>query len=289
MRTVLRVIVGSELPQTLAALRCAEKTAIVPTPMEESIASKLLRIECPVVATMKDVGLLCDTSFATLLIRATELIRSQHSGRKFDLQQIIMDERSAEEQKDTAMGELLVTQGGYLTLNAATKFTSAGSPNTVFPVLRRKMTAVFAEEPDASAKLKLRAECPVVATMKEAGLCDTSFATLLVRTKHLIQSQQHNRAFNLHRRIIDERSTRAMKDTALGELLVTHGGYFSLADFKGSPRAWCQWKGQFLPGAPSPLLAPMQLQVGWRTGPGRRSHNRARSISPSVRELLRAL
>jgi hypothetical protein len=261
-RVLLEMIGRTELPRTFAVLRCVEKAAIVPKQMGESIASKLLQMVCPVVATMKDVGLLCDTLFVTLLIRASALIQSQHPIRKFELHKIIMDERSSDAQQDTAIGKLLVTQGGYLTLQDAAEFTSDGLQKTVFPVHQSDML-VSDEEQDASRQL--RAVCPVVATMKEAGLCDTSYAKLLIRTKQLIKSQHHNRAFNLYRRIIDEKSTSATKEAALRVFLVTQGGYFSSPEFGCNQRAWLRWKEQFPPGA-SPSPAPMQLQIRSRTG-----------------------
>jgi hypothetical protein len=207
---------------------------------------------------MKDVGLLVDTSFATLLIRAAELIRSQNPSRKFDLQKIIMDDLSTVAQKDKAMGELFVTQGGYLTLQNAADFTSEGALNTGFPCMSLPSDIpVSSEEPAASKQLQR--VCPVVATMKEAGLCDTSFATLLSRSKRLIESQHRSRAFNLHMKIVGERSTSTTKDAALTQLLVTHGGYFSLPLFYGNQTSWHAWKGQFPPGAPSTAPQPMQL------------------------------
>ena len=213
----------------------------MPTAVEETAAQLQLRVVCPVVATAKDEGLF-DASFATLLLRIRALHQSAATPYIRQLHNNIMDETTTKpNERDAALGQILVMQGAYLSapFPKDTRASEFGNPN--LPCLLRPIP-----HEEATAREKLRVICPVVASIKELGLCaETTFAVLLMRSLQLISSQHHSRVFNLNRRVMDESIADNQRDQALGELLVTHGGYFSrnLVPAATKNAIYCRWKG----------------------------------------------
>jgi hypothetical protein len=218
-----------------------QKAPIMPVAVEEAKAQRQLRSVCPVVATAKDEGL-CDASFATLLIRVNALHQSTATPAIRQLHRMIMDENTIKQhERDAALGQILVLQGAYF--------------SAPFPIPKETRPLEGSTRPlcpshplsheEAIAREKLRVSCPVVVTIKELGLCEeTTFVTLLMRSLQLISSQHHSKKFNLCRRVMDEGNADKQRDQALGELLVTHGGYFSRNLFPSDMQnaIYCRWK-----------------------------------------------
>jgi hypothetical protein len=87
---------------------------------EEAVARQKLRVRCPVMATIKELGLCDETTYALLLMRSSQLILSQHHSKEFNLCRRVMDEGIADKQRDQVLGELLVMHGGYFSHMGAT-------------------------------------------------------------------------------------------------------------------------------------------------------------------------
>jgi hypothetical protein len=185
-RLVLQTLCGGDyaegLAATLASLRCVQKASIIPVALEDAAAQQQLKNVSPVVATAKEQSLF-DASFATLLIRATAL--PEHPApavRK--LHNMIMDDKKRFNEKDTALGELLVFHRAYFLAPFLPSYKTQNL-NSTLPHPRRSMS-----HEEARARENLRACCPVVSIIKEAGLDEeTTFETLLLRSRQLIASQ----------------------------------------------------------------------------------------------------
>jgi hypothetical protein len=207
--------------------------------VEEAAAHRRLRTVCPVVATAKDEGL-CDASFATLLIRVSALHQSTVTFAIRELHRKIMDESAPNlTERDAALGQILVMQGAYL---SAPFPLPAEFTNSTVPCPLRSISTE-----EAILRQKLRKSCPVVAAIKELGLCEeTTYALLVTRSKKLMSSQHHSQEFNLCIRVMDEGIADKQRDQALGELLLKHGGYFSLALFRSNMlnAIYYRWKDE---------------------------------------------
>jgi hypothetical protein len=141
----------------------------------------------------------------------------------------VLSKQTPAEEKDNALGELLVVYGGYFGLAdlRIIRRLDHADKACYFPVDR---WSSFTAE---SGSQQLRHVSPAVATMKDAGLCNASYAALLNSVDALIKAQHLDKKFNLHQRVANEKSSVQERDLALRTLFLLHGSYLSLPEFEG--------------------------------------------------------